>query len=161
MEKYTKREAVDRNTRETLVNVIIENYCSIQTQTHYKEIIQKLGPECIRGFGIDNVTSEMIKRDELAKIKDVYEKLINLSHDHLEFIPEHIEKKLDDPIMQDFHHYCSGIYGYDTYQVKIPDQWTVNDEGKKEIDNYVGELKQKYEPRKKEIIFKRLFSKKP
>jgi hypothetical protein len=155
------QQLIDNIGQESLIKIIVTNYSSPETQSHYREIVQKLGPEFIRGFGIYDVASEIIKRDGLTKIKVVYEELINQTHNHLEFIPEHTEKKLGDPIMQDFYHQSPGEYGYETEEVKITEHWTVDDVGQKEISEYLEKLKEKYEPRKKEIIFKKLFSKKP
>jgi len=160
MEKNIGRELINEIGQEGLFEAII-NYSSPETKSHYREIDQKLGPAYIRGLDVEGITTKIINDNNMTKIIDIYGRLIDLTYGHLKCIPGQIEKKLGDPIIQDFHHQSPGDYGYETEEVKIPEHWTVDDAGKKEISEYLEKLKEKYEPRKKEIIFKKLFGKKP
>jgi len=160
MERNIGRELINEIGKEGLFEAII-NYSSPETRNHYKEIDQKLGSNYIRGLDVEEITTKIINDNNLTKIIDIYGKLVDLTYDHLKFIPGHTEKKLGDPIMGDFHHSSPGDYGHEIEEVKIPEHWTIDDEGKKEIDKYTDELKEIYKPKKQVTIFKKLFSKKP
>jgi len=72
--------------KEGLFEAII-NYSSPETRNHYKEIDQKLGSNYIRGLDVEEITTKIINDNNLTKIIDIYGKLVDLTYDHLKFIP--------------------------------------------------------------------------